>query len=89
MQKKLEPEEGQLAVMLERIILIIVCLVLFRYLGDCLHEHTNCYTLEVSFFCYTDKETGNYVPYTEDGCKWQVMLILNLLLIFYRFRIGT
>ncbi|XP_003388443.3 PREDICTED: cytosolic carboxypeptidase 6-like [Amphimedon queenslandica] len=38
-----------------------------RYLGDCLHEHTNCYTLEVSFFCYTDKETGDHIPYTQEG----------------------
>ena len=60
--------------------IIIACLslnIISRYLGDCLHEHTNCYTLEVSFFCYTDKETGDHIPYTQEGCK----SIINIIII--------
>jgi len=37
-----------------------------RTLGSCLSEHSNCYTLEVSFFCYING-TSNLVPYTEEG----------------------
>ncbi|CAH8497848.1 unnamed protein product [Dicrocoelium dendriticum] len=36
-----------------------------RTLGGILDNHTLCYTLEVSFFSYTNLTTGETVPYTE------------------------
>jgi len=37
-----------------------------RTFGSCLSDQSNCYTLEVSFFCYLNG-TSNTVPYTEDA----------------------
>ncbi|KAG5444260.1 Cytosolic carboxypeptidase 6, variant 2 [Clonorchis sinensis] len=37
-----------------------------RTLGGILDNHTMCYTLEVSFFSYTNVLTGEMVPYTEE-----------------------
>ncbi|CAH8497859.1 unnamed protein product [Dicrocoelium dendriticum] len=39
-----------------------------RTLGGILDNHTLCYTLEVSFFSYTNLTTGETVPYTEARC---------------------
>lgn len=36
-----------------------------RTLGGILDDHTLCYTLEVSFFSYTNAKTGETVPYNE------------------------
>jgi hypothetical protein len=38
---------------------------MYRYLGDWLTDETNCYTLEVSFFCYNDKASGIHAAYSE------------------------
>ena len=37
-----------------------------RTFGTCLSEQTNSYTLEVSFYCYTNK-SSTIIPYSEDG----------------------
>ncbi|XP_077865112.1 cytosolic carboxypeptidase 6-like [Saccoglossus kowalevskii] len=38
-----------------------------RFLGGILDESSHCYTLEVSFFCYTTSTTSALLPYTEEG----------------------
>ena len=38
-------------------------------LGEFLDEQSKCYTLEVSFFCYTDGATEKSLPYTTEKCK--------------------
>ncbi|KAJ3278001.1 Cytosolic carboxypeptidase 6 [Borealophlyctis nickersoniae] len=40
-----------------------------RTLGEFLDKESKCYTLEVSFFCYQDRDTGRNVPYTVDKYK--------------------
>ena len=39
-----------------------------RFLGGILDENSLCYTLEVSFFCYTMTGGSTLVPYDEEGC---------------------
>ena len=40
-----------------------------RFLGSYLKNHTNCYTLEVSFFSYgTPGKAGGQIHYTEESC---------------------
>ena len=39
-----------------------------RFLGGILDENSLCYTLEVSFFCYTPASSSTVVPYDEDSC---------------------
>ncbi|XP_071953635.1 cytosolic carboxypeptidase 6-like [Antedon mediterranea] len=38
-----------------------------RFLGDILEKNTMCYTLEVSFFCYTLHQGSSIYPYDEDS----------------------
>ncbi|XP_033100846.1 cytosolic carboxypeptidase 6-like, partial [Anneissia japonica] len=38
-----------------------------RFLGGILNKNTMCYTLEVSFFCYTLNQGSSIYPYDEDS----------------------
>ncbi|CAH8612819.1 unnamed protein product [Heterobilharzia americana] len=53
-----------------------------RTLGGILDDHTLCYTLEVSFYSYTDMLTNEMIPYTEEK---YARLGRNLARTFYEY----
>ncbi|CAH8872289.1 unnamed protein product [Trichobilharzia szidati] len=53
-----------------------------RTLGGILDDHTLCYTLEVSFYSYTNMLTGEMIPYTEEK---YARLGRNLARTFYEY----
>nr|XP_054765021.1 cytosolic carboxypeptidase 6-like [Lytechinus pictus] len=55
-----------------------------RFLGGILDENSLCYTLEVSFFCYTPSSSSTVVPYDDDSYMKLGRNLVKTFLDYYK-----